>query len=219
MGKLGEARGFASKAADAQRNAGFKETAANALFFQAMADARAGHTAQAREAGVTMLKIAESREVLWRAAVVRAATGDLKDTESLLSRASKEYPATDTLANAVTLPSVRASIELARRNPAKAVELLQSAAPYDGRNFGVLYLRASALLAAGKAAEAAAEFEKIIDRSRTFLSEHHALADLGLARAASAVTKAIRASMQRSPASRTVVARTTEPSISSRAAP
>jgi tetratricopeptide (TPR) repeat protein len=183
-GKLREARAFAGKAAETQGNAGFKEAAALALFGQAMADALAGHGAQAREAAAAMLKIADSREVLWRAALLRAETGDVKEAESLLARASKEFPATNTLAAAVILPSIRARVDLARGNPAKAVEVLQSATPYDARNLGVLSLRANALLAAGKAAEAGVEFEKVIDRSRTVLSESHALAHLSLARAA-----------------------------------
>lgn len=155
-----------------------------ALFAQALADALAGHTAQAREAPALMLKISESREALWNATLLRGVTGDLREAESLLARAAKEFPETHTLANEVRLPSVRAQIELSRGHAGKAVELLQSAAPYDARNFAVLQLQASALLAAGKAAEAALEFEKIIERSRMVLSEHHALAHLGLARTA-----------------------------------
>ena len=48
----------------------------------------------------------------------------------------------------------------------------------------MLYLRATALLAAGKAAEAATEYEKVVERSGTVLNEYPALGQLGLARAA-----------------------------------
>ncbi|MFQ5927058.1 MAG: hypothetical protein ACE5MH_06445, partial [Terriglobia bacterium] len=78
-------------------------------------------------------------------------------------------------------------IELQRGNPARAIELLQTAARYElagGGGLGTIYIRGQAYLAAGKGAEAAAQFHKILDhRGVDALSMLHPLAHLGLARA------------------------------------
>ena len=70
------------------------------------------------------------------------------------------------------LPVLRAQIALNHRDAAKAIEELQVAAPYEvgaARDFcGALhpaYVRGEAYLAAGKGAEAATEFQKILDSS------------------------------------------------------
>jgi hypothetical protein len=60
----------------------------------------------------------------------------------------------------VLLPSVRAQIALARGNPGGAVENLKTASSYRGLlHHDVTYLRANALLAAGRPAEALNEFK------------------------------------------------------------
>ena len=63
-------------------------------------------------------------------------------------------------------PSIRAEIEINRGNPAKAIELLQVASPYEfGWASRVLpnYVRGQAYLKARQGKEAAAEFQKILD--------------------------------------------------------
>ena len=61
------------------------------------------------------------------------------------------------------LPEIRAAIELQRDQPAKAVELLASASPYERAYPEAVYLRGLAYLRLRKGAEAAAEFRKILD--------------------------------------------------------
>ena len=78
-----------------------------------------------------------------------------------------------------------------RKNPAKAVELLQTAAPYEIGSFspyvGTLYpvlVRGQAFLLLRQGREAAVEFQKFIDyRGVVQNSPLAALAHLGLARA------------------------------------
>ncbi|MGC2532702.1 MAG: hypothetical protein WA424_07105, partial [Candidatus Sulfotelmatobacter sp.] len=77
----------------------------------------------------------------------------------------KENP-TDTLVNAVAVPVIRAGIALNQGNPAKAIELLQTATPYEfGYAAGVQpnYVRGLAYLKLHQGKEAAAEFQKILD--------------------------------------------------------
>jgi tetratricopeptide (TPR) repeat protein len=58
----------------------------------------------------------------------------------------------------------RAAIEIQRGQPAKAVELLASASPYERAYPEVAYLRGLAYLRLQKGAQAAVEFRKIVDR-------------------------------------------------------
>lgn len=64
----------------------------------------------------------------------------------------------------IHLPQTKAAIELHRGNPAQAIELLETTIPYDGvGRFWPNYLRGLAYLRLGSAAEAMAEFQKILD--------------------------------------------------------
>ena len=65
--------------------------------------------------------------------------------------------------NAVQLPAIRAAIALNREEPAKSVELLASAAPYERAYLEAVYLRGLAYLRLHKGTEAAAEFQKVVD--------------------------------------------------------
>jgi tetratricopeptide (TPR) repeat protein len=89
-------------------------------------------------------------------------------------------------ANKVWLPEIRASIELRRGNPMRAVELLAQVTPYEAGwydNFRAAYLRGEAYRAARRGQEAAPEFQKIINHPGVVLnSPIGALARLGLAR-------------------------------------
>jgi pentatricopeptide repeat protein len=103
----------------------------------------------------------------------------LRDAEALL----KERPA-DTLLGAVRVPMRRAAVELTRNQPAKALEQLKSAAPYERAYPEVVYLRGLAYLRIGKGVAAAVEFRKIIDHKSVAWGPRYPLAYLGLARAA-----------------------------------
>jgi tetratricopeptide (TPR) repeat protein len=92
------------------------------------------------------------------------------------------------------VPAIRAQLALNRHEPAHAIELLKAAAPYDLGTplsaapafFGPLYtvyVRGLAYLAAHQGAEAAAEFQKILDHRTIVVSDPiGALAHLQLGR-------------------------------------
>jgi len=105
------------------------------------------------------------------------------EAEKIASAIAKEFP-TDTIANAVGIPLIRAAIELKHDQPAKAIELLQSAVPYERSNPNPAYLRGLAQLRAHHAAEAEAEFQRIIDHRGAYWGPNYPLAYVGLARAA-----------------------------------
>ncbi len=115
--------------------------------------------------------------------MVLAQIGDLSRAESLADDLVRQYPL-DTLVNEVKVPRIRAEVELKRGQPARAVELLRSAAPYELRDFTVPYVRGSAYLSAKLGTDAAREFQKILKNQGVDpLSPYFPLAHLGLARA------------------------------------
>jgi predicted Zn-dependent protease len=83
----------------------------------------------------------------------------------------------------VLLPSIRAAIELNRNEPARAVELLRSASPYERAYPYAVYLRGLAYLRARQGTEAAAEFQKILDHKGANWGPFYPLSYVGLARA------------------------------------
>jgi len=117
------------------------------------------------------------------AAIAFGFCGDAAQAQKIAGEISKTSP-TDTGWNAVFLPSIRAAVELKRDQPAKAIELLASAAPYE-RGYGseTVYLLGLAHLRARHGAEAAAEFRKMLDRKGSYWGPLYPLAHLGLARA------------------------------------
>jgi len=91
------------------------------------------------------------------------------------------------------LPSIKAQLALDRKDPASALNALQSASPIELGNIPFVmnisclyptYVRGEAYLADGQGAAAAAEFQKIIDHNGIVWNcWTGALAHLGVARA------------------------------------
>jgi hypothetical protein len=130
----------------------------------------------------TALTLASSRDVAHWAARILATGGFDKEAQLLLDRCLKEYPPTHTLAKALYIPAIRAAFDLTHGKAAAAIEALQPAEPYDAGYNSVRYLRASAYLAADRPADAAAEFQKVIDYGHGW-SSFTPIAQLGRARA------------------------------------
>jgi DNA-binding winged helix-turn-helix (wHTH) protein/tetratricopeptide (TPR) repeat protein len=113
-----------------------------------------------------------------------AEIGDAAQARAAAERRQKESPQ-DTLVNVEYAPSVYAALALRAGKPADAVELMRASEPYEMHDPAVIYLRGQAFLSAGKAAEAEAEFRKLIDNPGIDdpLTPLHALAHLNVARA------------------------------------
>ncbi len=109
------------------------------------------------------------------------------ETMALADELAQKLPE-HTLNNGVWLPTIRAAIELKRNQPDKAIQWLETARQYDAAytiHFRSAWLRAQAYLQLKQGAQAAAEFQKIIDqRGWDVTSPLWPLAHLGLARAA-----------------------------------
>ena len=132
------------------------------------------------------MAIARTSSSLRTAALALALCGELGQAQSLADEYARLVPS-DTLANAIELPVIRAAIANHRGNYAQAVALLQTARRYDRADSTFLahYTRGQTYLGQHSGAEAAAEFQYILDhRGIDPFSVLHPLAQLGLARAA-----------------------------------
>ena len=133
-----------------------------------------------------------SQGVEVEAALAFAMTGDTARAESLAQDLGKRFPL-DTQVQSLWLPAIQAQLALDRKNTTSALNTLQAAFPIElGQiqfvaNFSCLYhvyVRGEAYLAVGQGNAAAAEFQKILDRSGIVWNcWTRALAHLGVARA------------------------------------
>ena len=186
-GRIEKARGSLERARTAYAGLHRDEPAAQALNTLAIIEAEVGDDAGARGDAVAALALnSASLRVRTDAAYVFARAGDAARAESIAAEMAKDHPS-NTLTNGFDLPTIHAAIEIGRNNPAKAVEILQRAVPYDlanQRRMLSTYQRGRAYLALHKGTEAAAEFQKIADHPGVVHnSVTGALAKLGLARA------------------------------------
>jgi len=96
----------------------------------------------------------------------------------------KRFPQ-DSLLKSVSIPLIKAQLELARGNTIQAVQLLESARRYEVYgDFWPQYARGQAYLKQGNGAQAATEFKGILDHRGWYpLSPLYSLAHLQYARA------------------------------------
>ena len=119
------------------------------------------------------LEISKGRDVQYAVGLGLALSGDSSRSEALAGDLEKGFPE-DTFVKFTYAPVLRALAALGRGKPADSVEQLQIALPYElavnGVNFSHLlgglysaYVRGEALSATHRYAEAATEFQKILD--------------------------------------------------------
>jgi len=187
LGELRRSRELFERArAIAQQN-GLKEQAVAILNGQAQFEADLGNTREARAiADLSLRETPNSARHKAFATLALARAGDVQRAEALLNELNK-LPTPGTALNEVVLPSIRAAVDLNRKNPAAAIEELRRAVPYDlGTNSGgvTLYYRGLAYLELRSGIEAAAQFQKILDNRGVVPTDiYWPLAHLGLARA------------------------------------
>ncbi len=165
---------------------GFKETSADTKANWALSQAEVGNAAQARELAQASMASSSGRTNLGPVALALAMAGDVSRAQSIADDLGRRFPS-DTILQQVTIPIVRAQIAMDRKAPEKAITALQTAIPYElgiAQGLGPLYVRGLAYLQEKRGAEAAAEFQKLVDhRGVAPLTPEHSLARLGLGRA------------------------------------
>ncbi len=174
-GQRRESHKLYQRAAETALRRGLRDAASEFEEADARADAFSGDCQTVRRLG--------------RPALALAMCGDAAQAEKLAAETSKLFP-NGTIWNAVQLSEIRAAIALRRDQPARSVELLVSAAPYE-RYLEAVYLRGLAYLRQHKGAEAAAEFRKIVNHKGSdwasgwrypYRGQSDSLSYLGLAR-------------------------------------
>jgi eukaryotic-like serine/threonine-protein kinase len=192
-GHLGKARELTKRAVDSAIRVDSKEGGAIWQENAALREVAYGNPAEARQSAAEALKLAPaSPGVKSEAALAFAMAGDTARAESLAQDLNKRFPL-DTQMQSLWLPAIQAQVALDRKNPAAALNTLQTASPIElgqiqfVNNISCLYpvyVRGEAYLAAGQGSAAATEFQKILDHSGIVWNcWTGALAHLGVARA------------------------------------
>jgi tetratricopeptide (TPR) repeat protein len=179
-GQWRKAEEYVRRAADMARQSRFNGQAGSMLAGFTLGRAEVGLCQDVR--GRTREALELNREAASTAAAALALCGQAAEAEALAAETQKRLP-TDTINNAVQIPAIRAIIALKANQPARALELLQSAAPYERAYGGVIYGRGMAHLQMKAGAEAMADFQNLLDHKGAYMSWNF-LARVGLARAA-----------------------------------
>jgi tetratricopeptide (TPR) repeat protein len=171
-GRAAKARDFSRRAVESARSADEKETAALWQVNAALREGEFGNLYRARQEAAAALALAPTRDVQTVAALVLAQAGDAVQAQRMTEDLARRFPL-DTRMKGYWLPTIRAVIELDRNSPAKAIELLQGAAPYElgevpftaegAAPLHPVYVRGQAYLLLRQGEEAAQEYQNFLD--------------------------------------------------------
>ena len=195
-GRLHEARRMSAVPVEIAQQSGRHERAGLFEAATAVWEAFYGNAAAARHSAARALQLGRGRDVDYAAAFALALSGDLAQSRVLAQDLARKFPE-DTSVQFMYLPTLRALFALNDHDAAVAIQALQTASRYDlalggvgfsfiGRFGGLypIYVRGLAYLAARQPAEAAGEFQRILDhRSIVLVDPMDAMARLQLARA------------------------------------
>ena len=132
-GRVRKAREFFLRAVESARQNGGRARASEWQVHAALWEAELGNRRIAWRLARTAFPVGTGKDVPAEAAVAALAlarAGDVTRAESLVQDLMRQFP-TDVWMNGYWLPSIRAAIELDRHNPARAIEVLQVAKPYE----------------------------------------------------------------------------------------
>ncbi len=193
-GRLQAARQSSSRAVNLALQEGKREKAASYRAARAVWEAVYGNAAEGATGARAALEMSKGRDIEYAAGLALALSGDFLRSDVLADDLEKRFPE-DTFVNFTYAPVLRALSALGRGKLADSVERLQITLPYEvaanGLNFNNLflgglhsaYVRGEAFLAMQRYAEAAAEFQKVLNhRGLVGLDPIGALAHLQLGR-------------------------------------
>ena len=195
-GQLAKAREFSRQAVASALKEGEKETASGYEADAALREALFGNPTEAKHRASAALALASPRDVEYGIALASALTDTNKNAQAQITKRmddlSRRFPE-DTVVQFNYLPTVNAILQINAVNPAKAVEILEAARPYElgspsnismSLSMYPVYVRGLAYLSAKQGPQAAAEFQKLLAHRGIVQSEPiGSLGQLGLARA------------------------------------
>jgi DNA-binding winged helix-turn-helix (wHTH) protein/tetratricopeptide (TPR) repeat protein len=194
LGRLHQAREVSARAVSEAEQTAQRERAALWRAGDAVREAFFGNLPEAKKSATAALEQSKDRAVEYGSALALAMSGDSLRSETLANDLDIRFPE-DTAVQFSYLPVIRARLALNRGDAPKAIELLQTAVPHElgvplsaiSGLFGALYpiyLRGEAYLAEHRGAEAAAEFQKVLDHPGIVVADPiGAMAHLQLGRA------------------------------------
>jgi tetratricopeptide (TPR) repeat protein len=182
-GQINSARGLTSKAMQAMQRLNLKEGPANALSLLAVQETVTGLRSAAIADANRAVSMSTTRDVQGSAAQALAFSGSEAKALALAEDIRRRRP-NDTVAQYITIPLIKALVELQRGHPAQAMDLLDTAAVYARATDGLHYARGITYLRLGKGSEAVQEFQKVLDMEGFYGPDVLvSLAHLGLGRA------------------------------------
>jgi serine/threonine protein kinase/tetratricopeptide (TPR) repeat protein len=171
-GRLAQARSMSRHGVEVARQSALDERAALYEAGAAVREAFFGNAPEAKRRASAARQLSDARDVEWGAAFAWALARDVSQSQILANDLEQRFQE-DTHVRFRYLPMLRALVALDAGEPSRALDLLQTTAPFDlavpgswAGFFGNLYsvyLRGTAHLAAHRGAEAAAEFRTILD--------------------------------------------------------
>jgi len=188
FGRLSSARNLSLRAFEKAHKSKFYEMAAQVRVVDSLREAEFGELAHARNDAGRALTLSSGRNVKLFSALALARGGNVSRAEALANELETKF-GSNTLIQKYWLPTIRASIALARNKPAQSLNFL-NAGSYEFSdtqsfvgNLYPVYVRGQAYLAMHQGRAAAAEFHKFLEHRGIVLnSPLGALARLGLAR-------------------------------------
>ena len=181
-GRLREARPLYERARRIAESFGLKDYAATGGWGRALVEAAFGNLREARARAAALADGPGELEAL----LTHAALGNVALLEKLAGSLKARDPQ-GTLTNELFIPLARAALEVQRGKPESALDFLRSTVPYERSYLAFMappFYRGQALLMAGRPAEAAAEFQKVLEFPVVAtIGPYFPLAHIGLARA------------------------------------
>jgi len=188
-GQMKHARDLFQQVEQKAQGIGLTEAVVNNIESEALMEALAENHAEALRDADAALKQSQAPTVLLAVADIYARAGEDAKAEQLVQRAVQQRP--DNLnIQSVYVPGIRAVLAMNHHDAAKALELLKQAEPFDRATAESRYTRATALLMAGRGAEAAQEFQAVLGLRSYGFDPTVPFAQLGLARALATTDKA-----------------------------
>ena len=182
-GQLRRSRELFKQAEEMAQRIDLKETAINAILNEAVIEAYMQNRSEAVKAADAVLKESQTPDIMLGAADVYARCGEDAKARQLTEQAAKQRP-NDLFMQSVNAPMVRALLEMNHHAADKAVELMKPGQAFDRANTESMDVRGNALLMAGQPADAAREFQVILNlRNSSPTDSAMPFAQLGLARA------------------------------------
>jgi eukaryotic-like serine/threonine-protein kinase len=190
-GQFARARELTRAAASSAQRINEKETAGEYLAHDAVREALVGNVALAKNQAQTALVVAQGRQVEGFSAIALALAGDAAQADRLAADLAKRFPE-DTVVRFDYLPMIRAGTAIHSGDAERALDALKMSGPYElgetntSFTFALypVYLRGDSYLVTKQGAEAAREFQKVLDQFGVVGNEPiGALAHLGLGRA------------------------------------